>query len=161
MSADYFLKIDGIPGESLDSKHKDEIHLESWSWSEAQTGASHAGGGGGSGKVSMQDFQFTMKVNKASPVLFLNCAQGTHIKKAELTCRKAGGKQEEYMKVYFTDLLVSSFRTGGSAGGDGVPIESIAFNFSTIKYEYSPQKADGTLGSPIIHGYDIKTNSKL
>ncbi len=161
MPADYFLKIDGIPGESPDAKHKDEIQLESWSWGESQTGSHAGGGGGGSGKVAMQDFRFSMKVNKASPVLFLNCAQGSHIKKAELVCRKAGGKQEEYMKIYFTDLLISSFQTGGSAGGDAIPNEEISFNFTTIKYEYSPQKADGSLGSPIIHGYDIKQNKKI
>jgi type VI secretion system secreted protein Hcp len=30
--SDYFLKIDGISGESKDSKHKDEIELVSFSW---------------------------------------------------------------------------------------------------------------------------------
>jgi type VI secretion system secreted protein Hcp len=161
MSSDYFLKIDGIPGESLDDKHKGEIELESWSWGETQAGsASHGGGGGGSGKVSMQDFHFTMAINKASPKLFLNCASGTHIKSAQLTCRKAGGKQEEYMKIYFSDLLISSFQTGGSNGG-GLPIEQLSFNFSIIKYEYSPQKGDGTLDSPIVHGWDLKKSVKI
>lgn len=28
---DYFLRIDGIEGESLDFKHKGEIEIESWS----------------------------------------------------------------------------------------------------------------------------------
>ena len=33
MAADYFLKIDGIPGESAaDSKHSGEISILSWSW---------------------------------------------------------------------------------------------------------------------------------
>ncbi|MEO7701858.1 MAG: type VI secretion system tube protein Hcp [Opitutus sp.] len=161
MPADYFLKIDGIPGESPDAKHKDEIQLESWSWSESQAGSSATGGGGGTGKVQMQDFRFNMKVNKASPTLFLNCATGTHIKTANLTCRKAGGKQEEYLKIHFEDLLISSFKTGASAQGDAVPVEEISFNFAKIKYEYSPQKADGTLSSPIIFGYDVKLNQKI
>ena len=33
---DYFLKIDGIQGESTDAKHKDEIEVLSWSWGETQ-----------------------------------------------------------------------------------------------------------------------------
>jgi type VI secretion system secreted protein Hcp len=66
-AVDYFLKLDGIEGESKDDKHKNEIDVESWSWGETQTGASGFGGGGGAGKVSMQDFHFTMKMNKASP----------------------------------------------------------------------------------------------
>jgi type VI secretion system secreted protein Hcp len=27
-----FLKIDGVPGESQDAKHKDEIDVLAWSW---------------------------------------------------------------------------------------------------------------------------------
>ena len=69
-TTDFFLKIDGIEGESTDGKHKGEIDLLSWSWGETQSGAHAAGGGGGAGKVSMQDFHFTMTVNKATPKLF-------------------------------------------------------------------------------------------
>ena len=89
MAADYFLKIDGIEGESQDKTHKGEIHLESWSWGESQTGTMSHGGGGGAGKVNMQDFHFVMGVNKATPKLLLACASGDHIPKAVLTCRKA------------------------------------------------------------------------
>ena len=66
---DYFLKIDGVQGESVDSKHKGEIDLESFSWGETSSGGQGAGGGGGAGKVSIQDFHFVMKLNKASPKL--------------------------------------------------------------------------------------------
>ena len=52
-----------------------EIELESWSWGETNSGTSQAGGGSGTGKVTMQDFHFVMKVNKASPKLILGCAQ--------------------------------------------------------------------------------------
>src|SRR5512140_520057 len=106
MAVDYFLKIDGIEGESQDAKHKNEIDVESWSWGETQVGAHAAGGGGGSGKVDMHDFSFVMKVNKASPKLLLSCANGEHIKKAVLICRKAGKDQQEYMKLTLSDLLV-------------------------------------------------------
>ena len=33
-TTDYFIKFDGIKGESTDAKHKDEIDVESWSWGE-------------------------------------------------------------------------------------------------------------------------------
>ena len=156
-SDDYFLKITDIPGESADSKHKDEIDLESWSWGEANSGSHATGGGGGAGKVAMQDFHFTMRVNKASPKLFLACAQGTHIKEALLTCRKAGKEQQEYLKIKFSDLLIASYQTGGSTG-DVVPVDQIAFNFSKIEITYAPQKPDGSLGSPVVHNYDLKLN---
>src|SRR5436309_614292 len=65
-AVDYFLKIDGIEGESQDSKHKNEIDLESFSWGETQSGTHGAGGGGGAGKVSMQDFHFVMRVHTST-----------------------------------------------------------------------------------------------
>ncbi len=153
MAVDYFLKIDGIPGESKDHKHPDEIQLLSWSWGESQTGTMAFGGGGGSGKVNMHDFTFVMSVNKASPKLILACANGEHIKNAVLVARKAGKDQQEYLTIKFTDLLVSSFQTGGS--GD-VPTDSIALNYTKLEYEYKEQNADGTLKGPVKVWYDLK-----
>lgn len=157
-AVDYFLKLDGIPGESTDSKHKNEIDIESWSWGESNSGAQGGGGGGGAGKVSMQDFHFTMKVNKASPKLFLACATGQHIKDALLVCRKAGKEQQEYLKIKFSDLLVSSYQTGG-ASESVVPTEQISLNFAKIELSYAPQKPDGKLDSPVVHNYSLKENT--
>lgn len=160
-AVDFFLKLDGIDGESQDSKHKGEIDVESWSWGESQAGSHSGGGGGGAGKVSMQDFHFVMKVNKSSPKLLLACATGEHIKKATLVCRKAGKEQQEYLKITLSDLLVSSFQTGGSEGSGVLPMDQISLNYAKIEYEYKEQKVDGTLGGAIKAGYDLKANKAV
>jgi type VI secretion system secreted protein Hcp len=152
---DYFLKIDGIQGESKADKHKDEIDIESFSWGETQSGTFAGGGGGGSGKISMQDFHFNMLVNKASPALFLACAQGDHIKNAILTCRKAGRDQQEFLKVTMNDVLVSSFQIGGAGGV--VPTDQISLNFAKIEVEYQEQDATGKLVGSIKKWFDFKT----
>jgi len=157
MAVDYFLKIDGIQGESQDKAHKNEIQLESFSWGAIQAGTASHGGGMGAGKVQMQDFHLTMYVNKASPKLMLACAQGEHIKQAILTCRKAGKEQQDYMKVTFSDLMVSSYQTGGSDSSNALPMEQISLNFSKVEVEYKEQKADGSLGGAIKAHYDLKT----
>ena len=161
MAVDYFLKLDGIDGESKDSKHSGEIDLESFSWGETQTGSHGFGGGGGAGKVQMQDFHFVMKNCKASPKLFLACAEGEHIKKGVLVCRKAGKEQQEFLKVTMSDLLVSSYQTSGSSHGDEVPTDQVSLNFSKIEFEYKDQKADGTLGGTNKTGYDVKAMKKV
>lgn len=158
---DAFLKIEGIEGESADSKHKGEIQLESFSWSEHQTGTASHGGGSGAGKVAMQDFHITKKVDKASPKLMLACADGEHIKKATLTCRKAGKDQQEFMKWTFSDVLVSSYSIGASAAGDHLPMEQVSVNYSKVEMEYKEQKADGTLGGTVKAGWDVKANKKV
>lgn len=161
MAVDYFLKIDGIEGESKDSKHNNEIDLQSWSWGETNMGTAAAGGGMGAGKVSMQDFHFTMHVNKSTPKLVLACAGGQHIPKAVLTCRKAGTEQQEFLVITFSDVMVSSYQTGGNAHGDAIPVDQISLNYSKMEYEYKEQKADGTLGGPIKAGWDLKLNKKV
>jgi len=158
---DYFLKIEGIEGESADSKHKNEIDLESWSLGATQSGTHAAGGGGGAGKVAFQDFHFVMKINKASPKLMLACASGEHLKKAVLTCRKAGKDQQEFLKITLSDALISSYQTGGSGHGDIVPTDQISINFSKIEQEYKEQKADGSLGGAVTAGWDVKSNKKV
>jgi type VI secretion system secreted protein Hcp len=155
-AVDYFLTIDGIQGESMDAKHKNEIQVQSWGFGESQAGTMAFGGGGGAGKVQMQDFTFTMNVNKASPKLFLACATGEHIKKAVLTARKAGKDQQDYLRVTLSDVLVSSFQTNGEARGGEFPTDQISLNFGTIEYEYKLQNSDGSLGAGTRVKYDLK-----
>jgi type VI secretion system secreted protein Hcp len=163
-TTDFFLKLEGIKGESTDAKHKGEIEIESFSAGLTNSGsfANAPGAGGGSGKVSFQDIHFTKKVDSSSPLLMLACATGQHIKEATLICRKAGGDQQEYLKIKLTDCLVSSFQQGGH-GGDGtlIPVDQLGINFAKINFDYLPQDATGKVGNAIRSGYDLKANKKV
>lgn len=164
-AVDYYLKIDGIDkGESSDAQYKGSegwIQIDSWSFGESQTGTMAYGGGGGAGKVQMQDFHFTMRMNTASPKLFLACATGEHFKKATVHARRAGKTQQTFLSVIYSDCLVSSYNTSGSGAADVVPIDSISLNFSKIEVEYKEQKPDGSLGAPVKTGYDLKQNKAV
>lgn len=158
---DFFLKLTGIDGESLDDKHKGEIEIESFGWGVNQSGLGHSGGGSGGGKASFQDLHFTTSVSKASPKLAIACALGEHIKEGKLTVRKAGKEQQEYYTVKLTDVLVSSYQSSGHGGGGIVPNDQFSLNFAKIEFEYKPQKSDGTLEAPIKAGYDVKAAKKV
>lgn len=157
----YFLKLDGVSGESMDAKHKGEIELNSYAWSKddpglVQSASTGAGGGGGAGKVELHDLYFTTNVSKASPQLMEAAANGKHFKEAVLTVRKDGKNQQEYMVVKLTDILVSSYRSTGSEGN--APIDEFSLNFAKIEFSYTPQKADGSLDNPVIGSWDFKGN---
>ena len=47
----------------------------------------------------------------------LACAEGRHFKKVCLLARKAGGWQQDFLKVTLSDVLISSFQTAGSGQG--------------------------------------------
>ena len=158
-TVDYFLKIDGIEGESHDAMHKGEIDLESWSWGETNPAPPGVGAGAGGGKVTMSDFHFTTKLSKASPTLFLKCAEGSHIKAAWLTAHRGAAKATDYfLKWTFSDLLISAYQTGAA---QDVPVDQVSFHFAKIEVEYKPQKPDGSYAGSIKAGWDAKTNKKL
>lgn len=158
---DYFLKVDGVDGESTDDKHKGEIEIESWSFGSTNAGSFSSGGGGGSGKVVMADFHFVKKVDKSSAKLFVSCATGEHLKTATLVCRKAGKDQQEFLTIILSPVLVSSFQTGGSAGSDVIPMDQISLNYGKIEFKYKEQKPDGSLGGEVIGGWDVTANKKV
>jgi type VI secretion system secreted protein Hcp len=155
-----FLKIKGIDGESSDAKHKKEIDVLAWSWGLSQSGSAHYGGGAGSGKVSIQDLSFTHYIDSSSHALMLACCTGEHIGEATLVVRKAGKEPLEYVKITFNDLIISSVSTGGSGGEDRLT-ENVSLNFAKFKYEYTPQKADGTGEAPKTAGWNIPENVKV
>jgi len=160
MAVDMFLKVDDLKGESVDSKHKGEIDVLSWSWGMSQSGTTHLGGGGGSGKVSVQDITLTKYVDSASPVLMLSCCNGKHFKEALLTVRKAGETALEYIKVTMKEVLVSTISTGGSGGEDRLT-ENVGLNFAEFKVEYTPQKPDGSGDAAIESAWHIAQNVKV
>jgi type VI secretion system secreted protein Hcp len=143
----------------MDHKHKDEIHIESFSWGLSQTVA-HASGGGGAGKVSVHDVSITKYVDKASPTLMLLCSNGKHIKEGLITLRKAGDQPLEYMKIKLMDILVSGCQFAGQDGDQLT--ETITLNFAKFQVEYQEQDANGAAkGGPVSTGWDVKANQKL
>ena len=158
-AVDYFLKIDGIDGESVDAQHKGEIDVESWSWGETHA-SQGAGGGGGAGKVVRQDFHFVVHTGKQSPKLMLACATGQHIKTGVLTVRKSGGDtQLEFLKFQLGDVLVSSYNIGATqVGGDPAPRDSFSLNFVKIAMTETSQSPSGAPGTAAAGGFDFQIN---
>src|SRR5215813_9384776 len=155
---DAFLKIEGIDGESQDSKLPKHIELLSYSFGATQTGSFSYGGGGGAGKVQFQDFHFNKRCDCASSELYNRCSTGKHIPKAELLVRKAGGEQQVYFKVTFEDIIVSSQTVSGQGAGDPIPQETISFNFSKMTMHYATQDKAGQVGAFVSKYWDLKKN---
>ncbi len=158
MAVDMLIKVGDVAGESAIEGKKGWIDVLSWSWGSSQPGAGHVGGGGGAGKVQIQDLTITKYVDKASATLFKMCCDGTHLDKAQLTIRKAGGKNPiEYLKIDMAQVMVTSISTGGSGGQDRLT-ENITLNFSKVKMEYTPQSDKGAGEPGVVAGWDIAAN---
>jgi type VI secretion system secreted protein Hcp len=161
MAMDMFLKIEGIPGESKDGKHKDWIDVLAWSWGASNSGTARFGGAPGPGKANVQDMSFTKYIDKASPELFLRCCNGKHIPESTLIVRKASGDSPlEYLTITMTDVMVTSYSTGGSGGEDRLT-ENLSLNFAKVKVLYKEQTEKGTVGDQPQTGWDMQANVKL
>jgi type VI secretion system secreted protein Hcp len=160
---DAFLKLDGIPGDSVDQFHKGEIEILGWEETVTQSvNRGSAGGGAGAGKATFQDFHFTARVSSATPRLLLACASGQHIRTATLSVRKAGGEQRfEFLKYVLDTLLVSSVKTGGSSVDADSPSEQFSLSFLKLHVFVTPQKADGSAGAPVSAGWDLSSNKSV
>jgi len=73
VAARWFLKLDGITGESTHVAHKAEIDVEAWSFGVDHESES-TGRGRAAGKAEFDDFHFVSRLSAASPPLLLACA---------------------------------------------------------------------------------------
>ncbi len=95
LAGNIFLSIPGIPGESTDDKHKDQIDIESYSQS-----------------VEGRDCQlsFSKRVDKASPLLAEAASTRKTIPSATLVVRRLNYKDQsdEYIKLTMSSVTVVS-----------------------------------------------------
>ncbi|MDR1227730.1 MAG: type VI secretion system tube protein Hcp [Azoarcus sp.] len=154
---DFYVKLEGINGESKDSKHKGWIDALGFSYGVSQSSSMFTGGGGGVGKASFDTLSFTHYVDRATPNLFQYCAAGKHIPKVEVSACKAGDGSQEYLHITLEEVLVTHAGPVGSTDDARVK-ESVSLSYSKIKVEVKEQNADGTMGAVVTGTWDVKQN---
>jgi type VI secretion system secreted protein Hcp len=131
------LQISGIPGESADPAFPGWIELTSL----GLTGTLNSGTPG--------SFMVHKRIDKASPLLAKQCANGQHIKDAKLVLREtapAPGAPPVICVITMSDLLVSGFSAALDEAA-GPPVETVALNFSRIYFHYFAQDGSESLAS--------------
>ncbi len=151
-SADYFLKLDGVLGESASDKHRNEIQLLSFSWGASNPSRVIASGRTRAGRPTISDFTFTSTASTASPTLFADCVTGKNHPTAFITGLRSGeGGQVEFLKIRLSDVLISSYQTSASSD---VPTDSASLSFRKIEYSIYSQS-----GTPVTGVWDVVRNS--
>lgn len=157
----YFLKIEGIAGDSTDAKHKGEIEVESFAFGVAQS-ASPGGGGGRAGETSFEDLEIVTPFSRASPRLLEACATGEHLRSAVLTGRRSGGKaQFEYLTLTLSDVLVSAYRSSAASPDAVNPSDGFSLAYAKLQIEHKGQSPTGAVGGTVVAGFDVASNQKL
>jgi type VI secretion system secreted protein Hcp len=153
-----YLKLDGLDGESKDTDHTDWIEVDSWSWGVDNPASFATGQGGQATQANIASLNILKVVDKASVALFKNSTTGKHIASATLSCMKLDGDSRiEFLKVDFTDLMVSSLQWSGAGEGNLVN-ESVALVFAKFQTSYKLQQDTGSAGGNTDFGFDIQTS---
>jgi type VI secretion system secreted protein Hcp len=156
-AVDYFLKLDGITGESKDPNFTGHIALLSFSHGgEQSSSVGTTTGGHGAGKVSLHPLTVTKPVDKSSVPQWKALTLGTHIATGTLSAVKAGANRKPYLKIDLKSVYISSYMISAV---DEHPIESITYSFEQIKIEYFAQDDKGTVTSTGSAGWNVTTNT--
>ena len=139
-AVDMFLKIEGIDGEATATAHKGWIEIQSWSWGVSQLGSGGSGGGFGVGRLTGH-VTLIKRIDKASPLLFKRCSDGTVMPLATIELARLGGGPT-YLKYELKEVLVNSI-AHGDVDGDGLPDETITLDFTGTKLTYTQLDASG------------------
>ena len=159
-SSSFFLEFDPvIQGESTDSQHVNWIELLTWSFGDT-TSIAPTNIGSGASKSKPSDFIFVARLSKASPVLFEAVATGKRYATATLDVSKSGAARFSYLKVTLGNLYVSSYQVAPGES-DGFPLDVVHLRYGNIKYAYTQQKPDGSLGTTTQVRFDFIANKAL
>ena len=159
----YFLKIDGIAGDSVDAKHKGEIEVESFSFGVSQNASAPPTGGGAAAiRATFDDLHVVTAFSRASPRLLQACAAGERLRSAVLTGLRAGGKEQfEFMTLTLSDVLVSAYRSGAATVNAAIPSDEFSLAFQKLQIEHKAVSPSGAGGGSTVAGFDLKSNAEL
>jgi hypothetical protein len=94
---DAFAAIDGIPGESVNARHADEIDVFSLSW--CVTNAGGVGGGGGAARPTFDNIVLGKHTDLATVPLVEAAATGRQIDNAVITLERAGATPFAFLTI--------------------------------------------------------------
>jgi type VI secretion system secreted protein Hcp len=172
-SADIFLKVDGIPGDSTDDKHQNEIDVTSVAFALGRGGDGTGSAGVApatpttttttttttkppTGAAARRLPLRTLRVDKlydaASPRLMQAAGTGQRIKTAVLTFRRTSDTDVEFLTYTLTDVQVTSYDQGGKDGDDrdlGSLEEEIGLTAARVRVTERPVGPDGKPGAAV------------
>jgi type VI secretion system secreted protein Hcp len=159
MAADYYLQLDGIKGESADSKHQGWIECTSINRNIHQPKSATASTGGGhtAERAELSEISISKLVDLASPMLAQLCTCGKTIPKAKLEMLRADGNGDpiKYFEVELENVLIAHVAPNFAGGLGG---ESLGLKFSKVKWKYTQQKIGGGASGNTAGGWDLASN---
>jgi type VI secretion system secreted protein Hcp len=152
-----FVKLDGINGESKDSKHSDWIDVLAWGFGIDQASSSAFGAGVTTGKANVSTLWIDHYADKATATLWQKALEGKSIGKGTLECCRISGDMGTYLKVELENVIIANVTVMGASNSPRT-IERIQMSFTKIKAESKAQDEKGSLVAGGNMTWDVKQN---
>jgi type VI secretion system secreted protein Hcp len=150
-TADIFLALDGIPGDSTNEQHKNEIAIESFAFLAKRTTTSKA--------VRFSGLRLDKVYDVSSPRLFAAATSGRHIKSAVVTFSTSSDPSGIDVVTYkLSDVTLTSYEQGG-VNPDTKPLgsleEEISLNPAKVQVTEKTFGADGKPGPVVTANWTV------
>jgi type VI secretion system secreted protein Hcp len=156
-SADIFLALDGIPGDSADSNHKNEIAIESFAFLAKRPTTT-------TGPTKLSSLRLDKVYDVSSPRLFAAATSGHHIKSAVLTFSTGSDTTGTDVLTYkLSDVTVTSYEQGGAnpdAKALGSLEEEIGLKAAKVTVSEKRLGASGKPAPPVTANWNVPRASK-
>lgn len=162
MASDFFLKLDGIDGDSNDKGHGKWIEVLAFSHGSVQN-VSLGRGTDVAGRGQFLPFTFTHLVDKATPKLQQFCMNGQKVAKMEFhICRAIAGVQVPVYEIKMENLKIAkaevkSLETEGATAQQA--IEVVELIAGKITWKVTPIKPDNSKDGAIEASFDQIANA--
>lgn len=151
-----FLYIPDIKGGATEENHKEWVRVDSIQFGVGRS-VSTPHGAATSREAStpnVSEIHVTKPMDNSSIELF-----GWSVSKYDAKNLKIDivttGRKDPFTQFLLENAVISGYSV--SASGDGMPMESISFNFTKLEQKFLPVGADMKSGNAVRKGFDIAT----
>lgn len=153
----YYLKIDGIAGDSLSKGHEGWFEIPAFSLGQSNSTIVSPGGGTTAGETNFSDLTVALDNNTALAALLAADVTGKIINAIEIEGVSASGRT--VYDLTLNQVLVKGINNTNSAGSDSV--SHVTFDFGKIGIVTTGQNPDGSAGDVQSFGWDLTTDAAL
>lgn len=147
-----YLQIEGIPGDAAEARHQDWIRVNGF---RDRTAASPAGR-----SPVFDPLCFTKTLDRATPVLFQRCADGTHLPRARLELVTAEKDRVRFYAITLSNVRITGVQASGTvADAAAPPDEEVCLDFSGIEWTYTEFDRSGLPATEIRAWWDRVSGS--
>jgi type VI secretion system secreted protein Hcp len=152
-SADIFLAIDGIPGDSTDAQHKNQISIESFAFLAKRPSTRTVGA------VRFSGLRLDKVYDVSSPRILSAATSGRHLKSATVTFSTGSDPGSTNVLTYkLSDVAVSSYEQGGANPDTkalGSLEEEIGLSPARVQVTEKTFSANGNPGPAVTSSWQV------